>query len=460
MYKPAAILLPDIGEFKAREIVKILYPASIEELKEIVKEAIVNKTPLYPVSTGKNWGFGSTQPVLDNTILVNLSRINTIREINLNLGYAVIETGVTQADLYHELKNSAYMLNVTRSIAETSIAANTLERGLGSIRQRCDDLLALEFITGNGELLRTGSFWSAGDAKCFHSHGIGPNLTPLFLQSNLGITTAIAIKLHKRSDYTLAIEFDVDETKILDLLASIKDLVRKKIFFGLVRIFNNESSKKYNFAKDNSPRCYKLIGSLAGDYEIVQYHKSIITRLLADLAMDGIKFSVLDESTQHPEYKSYLGIPDTDSIKEVFSVADASDLDKSSKTGLLSFMPVLPLDEQHLAQALQLISTIEKCYDIKFSMTINLVNDMSLYLSIFCYFERQNSDAVQIHLIFQKLKQSFMLKGYYPYRLDVDSHTEEYFQILQGDNTYRDYLKKIKQTMDSNNIIAPTRYIK
>ena len=103
----------ELSESVPRRIPAILYPATLVEVQQIVDEARARGTPLYPVSTGMNWGLGSRHPVRDDCVLVDLRRLDRMREVDLAHGYAVIEAGVSQHALVQRLEGTAWMLNVT-----------------------------------------------------------------------------------------------------------------------------------------------------------------------------------------------------------------------------------------------------------------------------------------------------------------------------------------------------------
>ncbi|HJP34531.1 MAG TPA: FAD-binding protein, partial [Gammaproteobacteria bacterium] len=48
---------------------------------------------LYPISRGKNWGYGDACPTTDGAAIVDLSRMNQIVEVNTDLAYCVVEPG-------------------------------------------------------------------------------------------------------------------------------------------------------------------------------------------------------------------------------------------------------------------------------------------------------------------------------------------------------------------------------
>ena len=82
-----------------RRVPLVLRPRTEAEVERIVAIANQHRTPLYPFSTGKNWGLGSKLPVTDGCIAVDLSLMNRIIEVSDEFAYAIIEPGVTQAQL-------------------------------------------------------------------------------------------------------------------------------------------------------------------------------------------------------------------------------------------------------------------------------------------------------------------------------------------------------------------------
>jgi 4-cresol dehydrogenase (hydroxylating) len=82
-------------------------PGSQEEVLELMKYFEKENLPYYPVSTGRNWGYGGKLPVEDGCVILELSRLRRIVEFNAELGYVVVEPGVTQQQLYDFLEKRA-----------------------------------------------------------------------------------------------------------------------------------------------------------------------------------------------------------------------------------------------------------------------------------------------------------------------------------------------------------------
>src|SRR6188508_1331404 len=116
-----------------RNIAAVVRPDSVEQVQEIVRIASAHQTHLYTISTGNNWGYGSAQPVRDDNVVLDLSRMNRIVDVNTELAYAIIEPGVTQGQLYRHLNQNRMSLwiNPTGAGPNCSILGNTLERGFG-----------------------------------------------------------------------------------------------------------------------------------------------------------------------------------------------------------------------------------------------------------------------------------------------------------------------------------------
>ncbi len=163
---------------------------------------------IYPISTGNNWGYGTSQPtsVENNILLLDLSHLNKISEFDAELGLVTLEPGVTQQQLSDYLISlgDEYMVPVTGAGPDCSILANALERGYG-ITPYTEHFAAVSAIHG---------YWADGTAyqsavyqldqsenksvdRTF-KWGLGPYMEGLFTQSSLGIVTKMTIRLAKK----------------------------------------------------------------------------------------------------------------------------------------------------------------------------------------------------------------------------------------------------------------------
>ncbi|HEU4372878.1 MAG TPA: FAD-binding oxidoreductase, partial [Telluria sp.] len=178
----------------------VVSPGSRAEVIALVDLARQHQAPIYPVSTGKNWGYGDACAVTDGQVLIELSRMNRIIAVDAELAYAVIEPGVTQQQLCDYLRKHQIDLwiDCTGAGPDTSFVGNILERGFGHspYGNRLQHIAGLQVVLASGEVLDTG-FGHYPNARTTHlfPYGVGPFLDGLFTQSNFGVVTQVGIWL-------------------------------------------------------------------------------------------------------------------------------------------------------------------------------------------------------------------------------------------------------------------------
>jgi 4-cresol dehydrogenase (hydroxylating) len=204
---------------KKRQLMAVVTLTQKDEIKRLLDVAnlcALDKNlafSLYPISTGNNWGYGTSQPsgLKKNIILLDLGQLTDICHFDSELGLITIEPGVTQQQLSDYLlqHNHNYMVPVTGAGPHCSILANALERGYG-ITPYTDHFSAVNSIQGywaNGTPYQSAiNELDASKDKLVDKTfkwGLGPYLEGLFTQSNLGIVSQITIRLAKiKPDFT------------------------------------------------------------------------------------------------------------------------------------------------------------------------------------------------------------------------------------------------------------------
>ena len=189
------------GRFKPGAVAK---PANTEELRAILAIAREHRLPLWTVSTGKNLGYGGAAPRTNGAVVVDLSRMNRVLEVNEELGYAVVEPGVSFLALHAHLKvNGNKLMMSVPDIGWGSPIGNALERGFGysALWDHSNHLCGLEVMLASGALVRTGMGAMSG-STAFHAYqgGFGPRIDGLFQQSNFGIVTRAGISLMRQPE--------------------------------------------------------------------------------------------------------------------------------------------------------------------------------------------------------------------------------------------------------------------
>jgi 4-cresol dehydrogenase (hydroxylating) len=184
-----------------------LAPDSVEQVQAIVRIANRYKTPLYPISTGKNFAYGGPAPNLRGSVIVDLKRMNKVLEVNADRNFALVEPGVSYFDLYRHIQERG--LKVWLDCPDPgwgSPIGNTMDRGigytLGFYRDHAGAQYGLEVVLANGEVMRTGmGALPNGRAWQEYKYGFGPDPAGLFPQGNYGIVTKMGLRLMPQPEH-------------------------------------------------------------------------------------------------------------------------------------------------------------------------------------------------------------------------------------------------------------------
>jgi FAD/FMN-containing dehydrogenase len=184
-------------------------PQNAEEVQEIVQWANRTNTPLVPVSSGPPHFRGDTIPSLSG-VVVDLSRMKRIIRINRRNRVAMVEPGVTFAELQPELEREGLRLPMPLCPRSSkSVLGSCLEREPTTIPKYqwdiSDPLLCTELVFGTGDLFRTGEAagpgsledqWASGQAQ---TNPMGPFQIDFFrliqgAQGTMGIVTWASVR--------------------------------------------------------------------------------------------------------------------------------------------------------------------------------------------------------------------------------------------------------------------------
>lgn len=203
-----------------RRIAGALLITDRRQIPAAVRSAARCKVPLYPISTGHNWGYGSALPARDDCVILDLSALTAILDFDPELGVVTVEPGVTQAMLSGFLEAGAhpFLVPVTGAGPHCSLLGNALERGYG-VTPQTDHFGAvtdLEAVLADGSIYRTMLCELGGEqlARLF-KWGVGPYSAGLFTQSGFGIVTQASILLARRPPSVKAFLFNLEDEQLL-----------------------------------------------------------------------------------------------------------------------------------------------------------------------------------------------------------------------------------------------------
>lgn len=172
---------------------------SVAEIQAVLRIANAYRVPLWTVSRGRNYGYGGAAPRVTGSVVLDLSRMNQVLEVDEAAGFALVEPGVSFSDLHQHLRDHGSSLWVSvPDLSWGSVVGNALERGFGYTAHgdHSAQICGLEVVLADGRVLRTGMGAMADNAAwSTYKGGYGPSLDGLFLQSNYGVVTKMGVWL-------------------------------------------------------------------------------------------------------------------------------------------------------------------------------------------------------------------------------------------------------------------------
>ena len=136
----------------------VVWPTSAETVGSVLKWANTNNVPVVPVSSKEHFNGGAVPR--QGGVIVDLSKMNRILEIDKDLKKARFEAGVTWGQLTKELaKNGMRVIMPLLPHADRSVLTDNLEREVATntVYDYGEPMMAFEVVWPTGEVFRLGS---------------------------------------------------------------------------------------------------------------------------------------------------------------------------------------------------------------------------------------------------------------------------------------------------------------
>ena len=173
----------------------VLRPSSVDEVSAIMKLAYETSTPVVP--QGGNTGLVGAQQPDDSgrAIIVSLSRLNKIRNIDTTGNLVTVESGTVLQTLQEAVRDAGRLFPLSLGAEGScqiggnlsSNAGGTAVLAYGNMRELC---LGLEVVLSDGQVLN--------DLRTVKKDNTGYDLRDLFIgaEGTLGIITAAVLKIY------------------------------------------------------------------------------------------------------------------------------------------------------------------------------------------------------------------------------------------------------------------------
>lgn len=455
----------------------VIRPERAEQIAEVLRIARDHRVSLYPISRGCNWGWGDACPVTDGQVVLDLAALNRIVEINAELGYVVIEPGVSQGQLAQALVSAApeWWLESTNAGPDTSILGNALERGLG-VGDRTASMCGLEAVLPDGQTVRTG-FGMFPRSRVTHvaKWGVGPNLEGLFSQSNLGVVTRMGLWLAPRPRGAECCLVSVADSALPRLIDALRPLRLGRILPMNVHLFPVQGL-------DDQSR-WLAVGAVYGSAATRAAHRDEIEAAVATL---GRTLYFETEPRDVEPALAHLGVRATPGIEDLFRAGAALCTGQPfslSPTFLLAYLggaqvqgtsrepaSADPLDNDYgfyfqwvtcpaagreVMDAIGVVTMACARFGFQPQLTIQLPNGRAAVLVVrICFARGVETERERASECYQAALEATVDAGFPPWRLGIQG-----MSLLEKTGIDMALPRRLKAVLDPETVLSPGRYI-
>jgi len=414
--------------------------------------------------------------------------LNRIIEVNEEIGYAVVEPGVSLRQLYTFLRERdlPWWMDCTDATPDTSVLGNVVDRGMGfsAYGDRFANSCALEVLLADGTVVETGfSHFLGTRMRHTHKWGVGPSIDGVFTQSNCGIVLRITVWLMPRPEAFLACFAVTPREHFEELIDQVRKLRMANVLPSNVHIVP---------ARWESPRApegsWYTIASFGGPRVVVDAYREAVKNTLGrfsalffgdprdpqeDMAKDDAFMASLGVATSAPTpddlalrakvAQSMLnfgriqcGIPMSDDAQLITVHPQIEDPALPAR-GHYTYGPTSPATGAQAAELLALLSRVYAKYGIRYTgSSIAFINPRSLVFVAHVVFDRHEPGSPErAKQCVDELIATAMAAGFPPYRVGIQS-----MNVLDPSGSgYWRAVRAIKRALDPHDLISPGRYL-
>lgn len=284
----------DITESPAVDPSLAVKPHNAAEVQAILETAAAEGLAVTPAVARMNVG-GLTIPS-PGGIVVDLSEMRKVVELDSEHMYAVVEPGVTFQQLTEVLEADAPGLTISYPLAPpyVSVAANFLLDGLGNLSlphgSMGEQIGGLEAVLPDGTLVRTGA---CAASPAWFGRGPLPDLTGLFVnwQGTSGIVTKLAVQLWRKPKHTRRLFVFCDALE--KCFALVRELTHAEVCRDVAAITWPTAKMLFGvdrplYLEEGEPEAFVYFEIGADDPEGIAYKEKLTRRLVAESADYGL----------------------------------------------------------------------------------------------------------------------------------------------------------------------------
>lgn len=494
-----------------RGIPYALRPEHPEQIPALVRTARRWGIAVYPISRGRNWGYGSANPVVDDCVVMDLSDLDRISDFDPDLGVVTVEPGVTQETLrrFLDANDGDFLVPVTGGGPSCSVLGNALERGYGitPVADHFAAVTALEAVLPDGTLYRTPlSELGAAEVDRLYKWGVGPYIDGLFSQGNFGIVVRMTIALAPAPESLTAFFFGVRQDEDLEaVIPAVRrvlremgatvpaiNLLNRQRMLSMMAPFPEDEAEdgvippdvEERLAREHGLRAWNGVGALYTRRDMARPARRALRRLLKPVcdrlifvdaprlrwarrisgllprgpatrirSMSDALQSSLDIMNGRP---SEVALPLAYWRSGVRPVAGEPMNPARDGCGLIWYAPLVPMRPEAVRRHVRNVERICPQFGINPLITLTTANARCFDSTVPLLFDRSDPEAVQrANACYDALLAAGRADGFLPYRLNVDAMG----LLSNADSVYASIATRLKESLDPDHVIAPGRYV-
>ena len=467
-----------------------LAPDSAEQVQQIVRIANEYRIPLYPISTGRNLGYGGSAPVLSGSVVLDLKRMNRILEVNERNASALVEPGVSYFDLYRYIQERGLKLWIDcPDPGWGSVIGNALDHGAGyTMNPYRDHFMAqcgMEVVTGGGELVRTG-MGALPDARTWqqYKYGYGPYLDGMFSQSNYGVVTKMGIWLMPEPEAYLDGNVELfghdDIIPLVDHMSYLMNTgvqnagtnLQSPLRFAvsqdpelrvlLTRDDRSSIERLEAFSRQRTVPFWSNTFKFYGPEEVIRAQWEYTKRRLSSIPnarfVDGAfyRMPLTEQDRRGLRDEQDLGVPSL----SIFSIGARSPLNPTPTTGHLGFSPVIPMTGEAVIESQRVFSRVlqEAGRDVAANVFPQSYHPRTFVILVMFAVMHDVQANQGTRALFRRLIDVAAEHGWGEYRTHTAFMDQCAAAYSFNDHALRKLQEKIKDAVDPNGILSAGRY--
>src|SRR5574337_373934 len=468
---------------RERPIAAVVYARNVDDIVTIVGVAGQYRVPLYPISTGRHWGYGNS-PVTDDCIVLNLSRLNIIVEpLDPITGVITIEPGVTQGSLaeYLDTERLAFLVPTSGAGPSASIVGNALERGHGitPIADHFGAVTAIEAVLPDGSIYRSPHLALGalrGGQAC--KWGIGPYLDGLFAQGSFGIVTKMTLALARRPERIKAFVCGIaNETTLEPVIAAVQRIVENLPgVLGGINVMNAHRvlSMSAPYPRDgvgpdgvipaallarmrarHAVTPWTVFGTLYGTKGMVAAAQREVRAALAPFTskLKTSRLTFISPETAKLLHRMASKVPVVrQRLGRTLSTLSSS---MTIVGGLIWYAPLVEAKPEAVRRHVEIVGELMPRFGMEPMITLITLSERCFVSTVPLLFDLGSAkEAAAAQHCLAALLESGAEQGFFPYR--VGSQSMEW--LMAKAPRYWRLVGELKRAIDPNGIIAPGRY--